>query len=1022
MKNILLILMALTISGHVMAQQLTVSGTVTDGVDNLPMIGANVLVKGTLNGTVTDLDGQYSLGVSAGDVLVFSSIGYKTQEIKLAPGQTLLNLVMEEDSELLDEVVVVGYGVMRKSDLTGSVGKLDVDELKKVSTVDAAQAIQGRMAGVNVISNSGSPGSGTTIRIRGVGTINNSDPLYVVDGFPCSDISHVAPTDIESLEVLKDASATAIYGSRGANGVILVKTKSGSKGSKMEVQANAYMGISQMAKTLEMADATQFANARKAMGTMDDMLQYVLDSQQNGNYLKGTNWQDEITRIALSQRYNVGVQGAGDNYSYSHGVTYSHEKGIVKGSELKKFMLHTNNTYSLTKKVKLGTNINYVWYEKPGTDGTDFYRSVLPGALRSDPVSAAWDSYTDFYGQVYYSPAQTNPALSIWQNEHTNTAEHRFIANFFLQIDDLFVKGLSFRSQYGRTLIFNDYKQFSPAYFITASQKNDTQTLEHKRNNGDTWANTNYFSYNGSVGKLNINATLGMEIQSNTWTDLWAIGYDVPEDTDLQYLGSSKSGDKFQLGGGKSQNRLASGFFRSNLSWDNKYLFTGTVRYDGTSRFTQDQRWGWFPSFSAGWNVANEGFMESIRETLPILKFRAGWGLVGNQDSAGDFDYVSSVNGGYKYVYNKRIVEGSVQEQLANKELTWESAEQFNVGIDYGFFDNKLNGSIDYFVRKTKDMILSRPIPMYAGKKRPNVNAGTMENRGVEFAINYKDNIGDFYYGIGFNMTWIKNKVTSLAGGDPIRDGSVGRLGNTTMTEEGREIAYFYGHKTNGIFKTQSDIDAYMTSNGTPIAGPGGARPQLGDVIFVDRNDDGKISDEDMTYLGSATPDLTGGLNINLGYKNVDFTMFMNYSLGNEIVNSMYQSLYSTDMFETNISRDMALNHWSPENPNSNLPRLAATDSNKNSTTFSDLMVEDGSFLRIKQIQVGYTLPKAWTMKAGIKNVRAYVSVDNLYTFTNYSGLDPEVFGLYGNPLYYGVDMINYPQPRTYSFGLNVTF
>lgn len=995
-------------------------GTVVD-VNGEAVIGANVLVKGSTNGTITDMDGKFSLNVPEGAVIEISFIGYISQSMEYT-GQPELKVILKEDSETLDEVVVVGYGVMRKSDLTGSVGKVDVKELKKVSTLDAAQAMQGRMAGVSVISNSGTPGAGATIRVRGVGTINNSDPLYIVDGFPCSDISHIAPSDIESLEVLKDASATAIYGSRGANGVILVKTKSGAKDQKVEIQANAYLGISQMAKTLDMADATQFAHARQTIGSTDAMLNYILDSEKSGKYLKGTDWQDEITRIALSQRYNVSVQGAGDSYSYNHGVTYSDEKGIVKGSELKKFMFHTNNTYSIMKKVKLGLNLNYVWYKKPGLEGNDFYRSVLPGALRSDPVSAAWDDYTDFYGQVYYSPAQTNPALGIWQNKYTNTSEHRFIANFFLQIDDLFFKGLSFRAQYGRILTFNEYKKFSPSYYITASQKNDEQTLNQVRNNGDTWSNTNYFSYNGSVSKLNISATLGMEIQSNTWSDLDVTAYGVPENADLQYIGAHKDNDKFIMNGSKSQNRLASGFFRTNLSWDNKYLITGTVRLDGSSRFMKEQRWGWFPSFSAGWNVANENFMENIRTVMPVFKLRAGWGLVGNQDSAGDFDYVSSIQNGYSYVFNKKIATGSVQEQLANKELTWESAEQYNIGLDYGFFDNKLNGSVDFFVRKTKDMILSRPIPEYAGKKRPNVNAGTMENKGLEFSVNYQDNIGEFNYGIGFNATWIKNKVTSLAGGDPIRSGSVGRLGNTTMTEEGREIAYFYGYKTGGIFQTQADVDGYTNSKGTAIVGPGGVRPQLGDVIFIDRNDDGKISEEDMTYLGSASPDVTGGFNLNLGYKNIDFTLFMNYSLGNEIVNSMYQSLYSTDMFETNISRDMALNHWSTENPTSNLPRLALTDSNLNSTSFSDRMVENGSYLRIKQIQLGYTLPQKWTAKAGIKNFRIYGAIDNLCTLTSYSGLDPEVFGLYGNPLYYGVDMVNYPQPRTYSFGLNVTF
>lgn len=1010
------------------AQNKSLSGVVLDATGEA-VIGANVVVKGTTNGTITNFDGQFTLNVPDNCELEVSYIGYTPQTVKYT-GQSTIKVVLNEDTQALEEVVVVGYGTMRKSDLTGSVGKVDLKEMTKVSTIDAAQALQGRLAGVNVVSNSGSPGAGATIRIRGIGTINNSDPLYIVDGFPCSDMSHVSPQDIESMEVLKDASATAIYGSRGANGVILVKTKGGKKGSKTEITANAYFGISNMARTLDLADATQYANAyRQLNGNLSDaafandnpLIQHVLDSQQNGVYLKGTNWQDEVTRQAFTQRYNVSAQGAGEHYSFNHGVTFSDEQGIMKGSELKKFMFHTNNNYDLNKRTKIGLNVNYVWYEKPGEQETDFYSGVLPGALRSDPISAAWDSYTDFYGQVYFSPSQTNPALSIWQNKYSKTTEHRFIGNFFLQIDDILTKGLSFRAQYGHTFIFNDQRQFSPSYFITATQKNDEQTLYQRRNNGNTWANTNYFSYNNNVGLLNVNATLGMELQANTWSDIWAKGYGVPEDADLLYLDAHKDTEKFELGGGKAQNRLASYFFRANLSWDNKYMLTGTVRRDGTSRFKGENRWGWFSSYSAGWNISNEDMMEDFREIMPILKLRAGYGKVGNQDSAGNFDYVSSVTGGYNYSFNGRPVSGSVQEQLANTELTWESAEQYNVGVDFGFLDNRLNGSIDAFVRKTNDMIIDSPLPMYAGKKTPKVNAGTMENKGIEVSVGWQDKVRDFSYGANFNITYIKNEVTSLAGGDPIRSGNLPLVGNTTMTCVGKEIAFYYGYKTDGIFKTQQELDNYVNSKGEPILGPGGVRPELGDVRYVNLDDDTRISDSDMTYLGSATPKFTGGLNVNVGWKNFDLTMFMNFSYGGKLINTMNQTLYSSRMFESNISSQMALNHWSESNPNGNYPRLTKTDPNKNDETFSDRMVEDGSYLKIKQIQLGYTLPKQFTKNIGISSLRVYCALDNLHTFTNYTGLDPEVFGLYGNPFYYGIDMVNYPQPRTVSFGFNLT-
>jgi len=403
-------------------------------------------------------------------------------------------------------------------------------------------------------------------------------------------------------------------------------------------------------------------------------------------------------------------------------------------------------------------------------------------------------------------------------------------------------------------------------------------------------------------------------------------------------------------------------------------------------------------------------------DILQTLKLRAGWGVVGNQSSAGNFDYVSSVNGGYIYALNGVPVEGAVQEQLANTELTWEGAEQINFGVDFGLLNNRLTGTVDYFIRNTNDMILQRPIPMYAGKKKPAVNAGTMQNKGIEITLGYAETKGDFRYDVGFNLTFIKNEVTSLAGGDPIRGGSAGRMGNSTKTEVGREIAYFYGYETDGIFKTQDQLDAHA-KDGVAIQPNAG----LGDVIFRDLNDDGKITELDMTYLGSASPAMTGGFNANLSYKGFDMVLFINGSYGNEIVNAMYQTLYSSEMFECNISQDMAVNHWSPENPTSDVPRLDAADLNKNTENFSDLYVENGSYLRVKNLQFGYTLPANLTSKIHVKNLRVFASFDNLLTFTKYSGLDPELFGLYGDPFHYGVDMVNYPQPRTYSVGLNLT-
>ncbi len=1011
--SLLLVFMLLTVM-QVLAQR-SITGTVTSVDDGKGIPGVSVIIKGTTQGTLTDIDGKYSLKVpKEATMLVFSFVGMKKQEMALTASNSM-DVQLQSEAVDVEGVVVVGYGTMRKSDVTGSVGRVNAADLRKVTTIDAAQSMQGRVAGVNVISNSGAPGAGVKVRVRGIGTINNSDPLYVVDGFPMSDMSNIAPGDIESMEVLKDASATAIYGSRGANGVILVKTRTGAKAGKLQVEANVQTGFSEVTKKLKLADATEFANARKEIGTTDDIINYVLNQQATGNYLKGTDWQKEIYRQGTNQRYNVSIRGGSDTYTFDHGFTYSSDNGTVKGTYMDKLMFHSNNNFTLTKHVKLGLNFNYVHYETPG-NRTDYYSGTIPGALRSDPISAAWDSYTNFYGEIYYSQAATNPALSIYLAGLEKYLGNRAMGNAYLQIDDLFTKGLSFRSQFGTQLDFDDQKTYSPKYFITPTQKNDESSLYQRRPYGVNWVNTNYFSYLKSISKLNINTTLGMELQASKWSDIWATGYDVPENADLQYLGAHKDAVKFALGGGASETRLSSTFLRGNFAWDNKYVLTATIRMDGSSKFTEQKRWGYFPSVAGSWNMNNEAFMSDITDILPTLKLRAGWGVVGNQGSAGNFDYVSSVNGGYIYALNGLPIEGAVQQQLANQELTWEGAEQINFGVDFGLLKNRLTGTIDYFIRNTNNMILQRPIPLYAGKKKPAVNAGTMQNKGIEFSLNYTQTKGDFRYDVGFNLTFIKNEVTSLAGGDPIRSGGVANMGNCTKTEVGREIAYFYGYKTSGIFKTQEQLDAYAI-DGVPIQPNAG----LGDVIFQDLNGDGKITEDDMTYLGSASPKMTGGFNLNMSYKGFDMVLFLNGSYGNEIVNSMYQNLYSTKMRECNISQDLAVNHWSAENPTSDVPRLDVADLNKNTENFSDRYVENGSYLRVKNFQIGYSIPSALAAKMHIKNLRIYTSFDNLFTFTKYSGLDPELFGLYGNPFYYGVDMVNYPQPRTYSVGLNLT-
>lgn len=1004
------------IAMEITQQTKKIAGQIVD-VSGEPIIGANVLEEGTTNGVITDVNGNFALTTQKDAVLVVSYIGYISRQIE-TKGKTDFKIVLKEDTEMLEEVVVVGYGSMKKSDLTGSVSRVNSEDMKLLSTSDVTLAIQGRVPGVSITANSGEPGAGAKIRIRGVGTINNSDPLYIVDGFPVDNISHLSANDIESIEVLKDASATAIYGSRGANGVIMVQTKSGAQERPATVNANAYVSFSKVANRIDMVNATEYAllktesytNAGRTLDAdMDAIFSEVLKQKA-----VGTDWQDEVFRTGIAQNYNVNVSGGGKKNSYDIGITWSREEGTVKNTQMDKLLIHANNEYKFNEHIRVGVDLFYHNYSKNG-NSNDFYSGSLTSALKTDPISAAWDKDKDFFGEVYFTYG-TNPAFSAYKNQYKESSSHSFLLNSFLQIDDIWLKGLSFRAQFGSRLAFAKDRNYSPEYYITANQKSDQSSLYEKRAETLDWSTTEYFSYQNKFGVHALNLTLGFEAQKFRSEDMAITVYDVPEDYNMRYI--SAAGDKtaFQASGAANHSALVSYFFRGNYNYDNRYLFTATVRADGTSRFLD--RWGYFPSFSMGWNIYQEKFFRenSVADIFSQLKLRAGWGQVGNQGSAGYHDYVALMNNGYTAVIGGTAVDGAIQETVANRELSWETAEQYNIGLDFGLLENRFSGSVDYFIRKTNDMILATPIPMYVGMWKPRTNVGSLQNKGVEFNLNYGDTHKGLQYNVGFNMAFIRNEVTNIGGGDPIYGGNISKVGEVTRTEVGKEIAYFYGLKTDGVFHTEEELNAYVDKDGRKIQPNAG----LGDVKFIDLNGDGTIDGDDRVYLGSAMPDFTYGFSGSLAYKGFDLNLFLQGSYGGEIVNGMYNTLHSTDMLEYSVCKDM-LNRWTVDNPYSNTPRLHASDPNKN-TQFSDLYVENGSYLRIKNIQLGYTLPSTLTQKWHINNLRVYVSADNVYTFTKYSGFDPEIGDLNGSPLGAGVDLATYPVPRVFSVGFNLQF
>lgn len=999
------------------AQSTRVTGVVKDAAGQT-MPGVNVIIKGTSTGTVTDTDGRYSIDAPAGSALQFSFIGYNPEEITLN-GQTTVDVMMVEDVSTLQEVVVVGYGTMKKSDLTGSVASVSQKDITQIASPDVVQSLQGRAAGVIVQANSGEPGSGAKIRIRGIGSISSSSsPLYVVDGFQTGDISFLNPSDISSIEVLKDASAAAIYGSRGANGVILITTKKG-KGGALQVMVDAYAGVQQVSKTVDLLNAAEYATLRleayanDGQETNPDLVSNIgtkteltrLHFVKDGGY-KGTDWQDEIFQVAPMQNYSISLMGGTEKNRFSIAGTYFSQEGIIENSALEKVFVRMTNDYTLNKWLDGGYTLSFINDNKNGYTN-DAYSGVLPVALRIDPITPAFDPTTGNWGRSDFS-RDNNPARAVAEGENNKRFRKKYVANFYLQAKLL--KSLSFKTQFGIDIDNAHNKAYYPKFFISNNENRDPSSLTEYRGEGTGWMWSNFFNYERTIGDHNITAMVGYERQLRQFNGFTATAFDVPPGADLRYISSAKN-TLPTISSGQNASSLESYFGRVNYSFKGKYLFTGTLRYDGSSKFTEDYRWGLFPSFSLGWNAKEELFLQDLN-VLSNLKLRAGWGQVGNQD-VGDYLYVTTFSNNQLYTFAGQPVQGTAALSLSNPEIQWETSETTNVGLDASFFENRLSLTADYFVKKTRDLLLPVPIPAYAGTGRPTANVGTMENKGIELALSYRGEIAAFTYEVSGNITRVQNKVTALSGAEFLPGGSVGVAGATTRAKEGYEFPYFVGYRTDGIFNTQEELDAYVNAEGDVIQ----PLAKLGDVKYVDDNGDGAITEKDVTKIGSPFPDFTYGFSANLGFRNFDLRIFLLGSQGNDAYNAL-SLWHKGSVGSANATRDR-LDRWTPDNINTDEPRMSLSDPNGNSKV-SDRQIEDGSYLRVKNVQLGYTLPSALVSRIKLSSLRVYISADNLFTVTKYSGLDPEFGDLYGNATYYGVDQATYPSPRIFRAGVNI--
>ncbi|MBO4469771.1 MAG: TonB-dependent receptor [Bacteroidales bacterium] len=1014
--------------------------------DGMPVIGAAVMVRGTSIGTTTGLDGEWELsGVKAGAVLEISSIGYITKTVALADAALV---ILEEDTIMLEDVVVVGYGVQKKSVVTAAIAKVGSDELGKTAPVRVDNALKGLAAGVNVTSSSGQPGAAARIRVRGTGTINNSDPLYIVDGMPIEGgIDYLNPSDIESIEVLKDAASGAVYGARAANGVILVTTKRGTKGDA-RVNYDFSYGLSSPWKKLAVLDASQYAMMlNEGMMNAGMAPAYSFDYSAYG---KGTDWQDEIFNYNAPQsQHELSVSGASDKVNYYLSLGYLSQDGIIGGnvgrSNYDRLTLRSNTTYevmdktaerSFLNKFTLGSNLSYAYIKSTGISTNSTWGSPLGSAVALSPILNVYADDTEaakqistygeagmLYGkngQMYTVPGgsyneMVNPvaALSL---PGTVGWSHKFVGGFSGELQ--IIEGLKLRSALGIDLSFWGDDGYQDVYYLSSSQQITESYASSNACHSMVWQVENTLTYNKSFGDHSVTALLGQSAKASDGAYLGASSKFL-KDINKPYIdytnGLQADGDRNGWGAPYAQAKLASYFARLSYNYAERYMAELTVRRDGSSRFGANNHWATFPSVSLGWNLFKEDFMQGVIPSLSNAKLRASWGQNGNEN-IGNFRYTVLTEGNNNYIYGTDESEaiGVKAGGLANQSLRWETSTQTDLGLDLGFFANKLTFTVDYYNKLTEGMLMTMPIPSYVGESKPIGNVGRMSNSGVEFELGYKYTVGDWNFRVNANATYLKNLLieygndTGWANYDSFQG-----TGTISRAENGYPFPFFYGYQTDGIFQNDAEVAAYTWTN--PETGDVNMiqpKAVAGDVRFKDLNNDGTINDDDRTYIGKGTPDWTFGLNFQASWKNFDFSMLVQGVAGVQV----FDCTRRTDIKSVNLPAYM-LNRWTGEGTSNKYPRFVVGDIRN--WVSSDLYVYDGSYARIKNVQLGYTLPESLVRKALISSVRVYVAAENLLTLTPYHGFDPEIASG-GTSL--GIDYGVYPQARTFTAGVSVAF
>jgi len=1031
---ILVFLPLLAFSQVVFAQQRQISGRVK-GPEGQPIPGVVVKVKGKTAATGTDNEGVFNISAQAGDVLQLSSVGFLGKEITVGTGNSI-EVNLDEDNKRLEEVVVVGYGVQKKKLLTGASVQLKGDNLQAQSTPNPLQAMQGQTPGVQITSATGQPGGDVKVVIRGLGTTGDSNPLYVVDGVLTGDITYLNSADIESIDILKDAASAAIYGSQAANGVVLITTRTGKKGQSGQITFDSYVGIQNVASKVDLLDSREYATIMNEAAINSGKQPYFSNSQIAAMGT-GTNWIDEmLSSDALTQNYSLGASGASEASVFSTGLSYTGQEGVVGGKDLSNYTRYSfriNSEHNFYKDiVKIGQHLTYTNIKSNGVAVGNQYNNTLRAALNTSPFVPVYDETGNFFdnSNSTWNTGEANPyALMVYNNQNRNNTE-RLLGDVYVLIQP--IKGLTFRTSLGMDYSSSDNHSFTPIYKLSAYAYTTTTRATQNMSSGKSLIWDNLLTY-----KFNVHKDHSFEVLAGTSAYradgklLFGTNTNLVFD-DLEHAWLSNATNKastgITIGGGPiDPDRRLSYFGRINYNYKETYLLNATFRADGSSRFSSQNQWGYFPSVSAGWVVTNEDFLKNEKFWLSFLKLRASWGQVGNQNVT-PFQYLAPINiVNVNYVFGPNEGEntpGAFPSRLSNAGLKWETSEQADLGFDATLLNDQLSVSFDWYNKKTKDWLIAAPILATAGADAPFINGGDVTNKGVELALNYKNTLGEFDYAIGLNGSYNKNRVGKIPTADGIIHGSTAQLydnsGEFYRAQDGFPIGYFWGLKTSGIFQTEAEVNSYRSASGTVIQ----PAAQPGDVRYVDTNNDGVINDSDRTQIGKPNPDYTFGINLSANYKGFDFALVASGVSGNDIVQSYRNQANQYGNYTTAI-----LDRWHGEGSSNRIPRV--TEDNRNWTNFSDLYLQKGDYLRISNVTIGYDLSRI-VKKSYLKKVRLYATALNLYTFTKYDGMDPEIG--YGtirgtspdgqrsdrDSYASGFDLGYYPRPRTFLIGANI--